>query len=290
MITHLPLDLVSLVAYELRDDPWCLSRFCQTSSEIYQAVIPIMYGDVNLPTCKSIELFCRTINRPTYGFGDYTRVLKVADYTEFSRGNFTPNLAKEFCVTLGLLPNLQDLLLGVGFAQFDLCFHDLKAPFTLRKLRVRAILSKTFRSFIAGQGSIIELHLSRGNISDERDIQEFFHTRPDILPQLRSISAHFPMLPSVVFGRPVTEVVLISEGPGYSWPAADESSWKAIYCTSAASITSVGYYLRHESNAVDPWDQMIMALRANKVHMYLRRFKIEEVFGVSANTRIPLVL
>lgn len=297
MTIPLPKELFPLFANSLRGDCRSLANLSRTSKAIYYLTIHTLYEEVDL-TRESITPFCRTIKKYTHQLSDHTQILKVAVTGDgprsFHHKELTTTQINDLRFTLELLPNLQELFLGLSNEEFSLCFGNLRLPFALGKLAIPDMPSERLQPFISGQTSITELHFYHRSTFGVRAIGNTLSANADILPHLSSICADHSILHGMISGRPVTEVIIDFERTASRYPRdlPREQGWRDIYFSSTEPITTTGFCLRHNSySSFDPWEHLLPALRKLRVQTRLKKFKIIEsldhsdLSGAAALTR-----
>jgi hypothetical protein len=249
-------------------------------------ITPILYNHVDLPTAVSVELFARTIINSAFGLIPYIGTLTIGgylNYRQWDRIQFSYSTAENLSLMLKSMSNLRELTIATMAMDFSLCFDPLalKPAFSLHKLVMPLMGTASFYKFLQSQQSITEIHIGTEHTMGEVHFGLCLYQQPELLPNLTSIAAPISVLKGAVPGRPVSEIMIVTDLLDWTDPGVtifSPSTWEPILCGSRAPIKAVGLY--QSSHSSDPWDQFVPALKQFSVHETLERVKIRESLDV----------
>ncbi|CUA72802.1 hypothetical protein RSOLAG22IIIB_10303 [Rhizoctonia solani] len=280
----IPLEIWRLIAYELQAqrNRQALLSLCLTSTAMGNNVTPILYSHVELRTYYSGRLFCRTIKEFGARLGPFVQGLSIGaqyNYRKWNRLDVGTVLVESLSSALVSLPNLRELMVVVDSVEFSECFDPLATlpPFLLQKLVIPLMGTHSFYKFLISQPSIRELHVGSEHTLSEFSMTARLSRQPNFLPNLNSITAPMSVLKGAVPGRPISHVMIVTELLDWTDPGITiiaPSTWQPILCGSTVPITAIGFY--QSPHSVDPWYQLIPALRQHGVDKTLKRIEIVE--------------
>ncbi|KAF8597040.1 hypothetical protein BDV93DRAFT_39655 [Ceratobasidium sp. AG-I] len=274
----LPVELILLVAKNLLNDLPALSVLARTSSQVYIATQPILYGQVKLSSQTAITSFCETILGGPRQFGSFVNILTIGTHNHPSKWLHLPKpLAVLIRATFSRLPNLRDLSMITTTSAYYI-FSGLEFVFKLTKLQVTCVDCAPLYLLLSHQPSITELHLVSSNPRDNYCVGTAISGLPEILPHLNRITASLDVLVAIVPGRPLSEILVESDAAALVH--VPESVLDSVFCGSIVSLRSVGYYHpaphSEDWDSKDPWSILITTLEDRNIRQTLTRIRIFE--------------
>ncbi|KAG9096912.1 hypothetical protein FS749_007495 [Ceratobasidium sp. UAMH 11750] len=146
------------------------------------------------------------------------------------------------------LPNLRELSLSATFVTINMCFNNLKPPFSLERLACPCVGSGALWSFLRTQKSITTLEFL-----GECNPDKFVHAVPqDILPRLTTIAGTVDALTTFSRLRPVSNITITGFGAHFTTRdlvlSLDQAPVESITCFEYdPDITAWGCLLQHTS-------------------------------------------
>ncbi|CAE7072792.1 unnamed protein product [Rhizoctonia solani] len=207
MTRQLTLDALALIVEQLGSDRRTLLNMTMLRKDIYPLVFPVLYRSNDLLDLVEASRFCRAILDHPESPGRFVHQLymQVPFWGTLSPSTSDRSVSELIRMSLNRMPNLQALSL-FGFSLFD-SIDFSECPFKLNYLLVTPPTTEHIAKLIRNQPTITELNLATFTISDQCvDANHFLD--PQVLPNLRTITACPKLIKTLAPGRPIEHVSL----------------------------------------------------------------------------------
>ncbi|CAE6397463.1 unnamed protein product [Rhizoctonia solani] len=287
----IPLELWMLIAYELQvqRNRESLLSLCLTTKSINADFTPILYSQVELRAASSVLSFYHTMKDSGTKLGPLIQGITIGSYRHvrhWDRVHIGFDLAKILQSALMSLPNLRELTSVMDPDGFRACFINerntdtgtdtpVNFPFSLHKLVLPTMHRTSVPLFFSSQPSIKELYIESEGLHGNIYITGFLSRSSGCLPNLTSITARTYELTGAVPGRPISQIMIVTEMLERSGEIiVTQGQWMRVLQGSTVPITTIGFYRPPRSH--DLWDQLIPALKQFGVDKTLESIRVVE--------------